>query len=39
MKRFTCVLSEAHEQLQISEPSRIRVLLEMASDLWLRRRR
>lgn len=33
MKRFTHVLSEARDQLQIPEPSRTRVLLEMASDL------
>ena len=33
MKRFTRVLSEAHDQLKIPEPSRTRVLLEMASDL------
>ena len=33
MNRFARVLSEAHDQLQIQEPSRTRVLLEMASDL------
>jgi hypothetical protein len=33
MKRFTHVLSEARDQLKIPEPSRTRVLLEMASDL------
>jgi len=33
MKRFARILSEAHDQLQIPEPSRTRVLLEMASDL------
>ncbi len=33
MKRFTRVLSEARDQLEISEPARSRVLLEMASDL------
>lgn len=33
MKRFTRVLSEARDQLKIPEPSRTRVLLEMASDL------
>ncbi len=33
MKRFTRVLSDARDQLEISEPSRTRVLLEMASDL------
>lgn len=33
MKRFARVLSEAHDHLQIPEPSRTRVLLEMASDL------
>jgi len=33
MKRFARVLGEAHDQLKIPEPSRTRVLLEMASDL------
>ncbi len=33
MKRFARVLGKAHGQLKIPEPSRTRVLLEMASDL------
>ena len=33
MKRFARVLSKARERLEIPEPSRTRVLLEMASDL------
>jgi hypothetical protein len=33
MKRFAHVLSKAQEQLEIPEPFRTRVLLEMASDL------
>jgi len=33
MKRFARVLSEAQERLEIPEPSRSRVLLEMAADL------
>jgi hypothetical protein len=33
MKRFARVLSEAHDQLNIPEPSRTRVLLEMSADL------
>lgn len=33
MKRFARVLNEARDQLKIREPSRTRVLLEMASDL------
>jgi hypothetical protein len=33
MKRFARVLNDAREQLDIPEPSRTRVLLEMASDL------
>ena len=33
MKRFARVLRDAQEQLEIPEPSRTRVLLEMASDL------
>ena len=33
MKRFADVLKQARDQLQVSEPSRSRILLEMASDL------
>lgn len=33
MSRFADVLQQAHERLQVPEPSRNRILLEMASDL------